>query len=87
MQERIIRDFPQISWALNDYVRKDKEPYLLGPTNEAQDVINTLKSMLVEAPVLADPRPHRPYIIDTDSHAYELVAILHQTQTNSYLKQ
>lgn len=65
-----------IARPLNDYLRKDKKSDWLDPTTESLDTFNILKSKFVEPLLLALPRPHRPYMINTNASAYALGAVL-----------
>lgn len=47
---------------------------------EALDASNTLKSYLVDPPVVALPQPHRQHMIDINASAYVLGGALHQQQ-------
>lgn len=46
---------------------------------------NTLKSKLVECPVLALPQPHNTYLIDTDASSNKLGAVILQLQNKRNL--
>lgn len=63
---------------MNHYLRKDKELDWWDPMTKAVDVIAALKAMLLKHPMLNHSQPHGPYMIHTDTSAYQLEAVLLQ---------
>lgn len=60
--------------------RKGASPDFESPTKAQLEAFETLKLRLISPPVLALPRPDRPYLIDTDASAYQLGCTLLQEQ-------
>ena len=50
------------------------------PTEEQQEVFDTLKSRLTEPPILALPKVVRPYMIGCGASQYGIFAVLLQKQ-------
>ena len=83
---RFVKSFATISSPLSDMLKKDSEtdwdqPII--PTEVQQEAFNTLKQKMVEPPILALPKPGRPYMIDCDASKYGIGAVLLQQQDPS----
>ena len=72
-----ISEFSTIATPLSRLTSKETEWEW---TAECDDVFETLKRRLVEAPVLGYPDPALPYILDTDASAVGVGAVLSQIQ-------
>ena len=77
---RFIKDFSKIAKPLTSMTQKEAKPDWNTPTDEQLRSFNDLKQRLVHPPVLALPKPDRPFLIDTDASAYQLGAALLQQQ-------
>lgn len=75
LYRRFIKDLFEIAQQLNDCRRKEKEIDWLDSTTEALNALKTLLSKMVAPLVLDLPRPHGPYMIDTDASSYALEAV------------
>lgn len=73
-----IKQFSKIAWPLSDYLRNNKEFYWSDLTTEAPDAFYTMKSKLMEFPLVALLQRHRQYVIDTNASVYVLWAVLLQ---------
>lgn len=56
---------------LNRWLRKDVKQTWIDPPDKQLRVFQELKKALSEPPVLTLPVAHRPFILDTDSSAYQ----------------
>ena len=83
---RFVKAFARISAPLSDMLKNDSEtdwdqPII--PTEEQQEVFDTLKSRLIEPPILALPKMGRPYMIDCKASQYGIGAFLLQKQNET----
>ncbi|CAG2249601.1 Retrovirus-related Pol polyprotein from transposon 17.6,Retrovirus-related Pol polyprotein from transposon 297 [Mytilus edulis] len=74
-EPRYIENFAGIAKCLHKLTEKGRE-YLW--TEECQDAFQTLKSKLLEAPILSHPDFSRPFILDTDASQSAIGAVLSQ---------
>ena len=77
---RFVKDFSKIAKPLSAMTQKDAKPNWSSPTKPQLDAFETLRDNLITPPVLALPKPGRPFLIDTDASAYQLGAVLLQQQ-------
>ena len=54
-------------------------------TQQCQDAFDTLRSLLVEAPILVHPDFDKPFVLETDASAQGLGALLSQVQDDKRL--
>ena len=83
---RFVRGFATISSPLSDMLKKDSQTdwdQPIVPTEQQQEAFETLKSKLIEPPILALPKPGRPYMVDCDASKYGIGAVLLQQQDES----
>ena len=84
-----VQDFSKIAKPLSAMTQKDAKPNCTSPTKPQLEAFETLRERLSTPPVLALPKPGRPFLIDTDASAYQLgAALLHQqdeTNPNDYV--
>ena len=83
---RFVRGFATISSPLSDMLKKDSQTdwdQSIVPTEQQQEAFETLKSKLIEPPILALPKPGRPYMVDCDASKYGIGAVLLQQQDES----
>lgn len=74
---RFVPEFSSTAFPLHQLTRKGAHFNWSGACQEALD---SLKQVLIEAPVLSYPDPSSPYLLDTDASAEGLGAILSQVK-------
>ena len=72
---KFIKDFAKISRPLSNLTRKDIEFQFNDACKEAFD---TLKTKMIEEPILQQPKQDREYLLFTDASGYAIGAILAQ---------
>ena len=80
---RFVQGFATTAAPLSDMLKKDSEvdwDQPIEPDEQQQEAFETLKAHLTEPPILALPKPGRPYMIDCDASAYGIGAVLLQQQ-------
>ena len=80
---RFVKSFAKIAAPLSDMLKKDSLTdwnQTIEPTEDQQEAFDTLKNHLIEPPILALPKPGRPYMIDCDASDYGIGAVLLQQQ-------
>lgn len=73
---RFVKNFANISNCLNQLTRK-KQPFIW--TNECQKAFDTLRTILVNPPILQYPNFGKPFILSTDASDKACGAVLSQT--------
>ena len=84
---RFVKNFSGITKPLNSMLKKDARPSWGNHGPDAVEAFETLKRKLISPPVLALLKRGRPYMIDTDTSAYQLGAKLLQQQDPSKPKE
>ena len=77
---RFVKDYSKIATPLSDMLRKDASNDWHEPTEGQSRAFEELKARLTSPPILALPKPDRPFMIDTDASAYAIGAVLLQQQ-------
>ena len=77
---RFIKGFSKLARPLTDMLTKDSTANFTEPTEEQTEAFDALKGAMIRPPILALPKPGRPYMIDTDASSYALGAALLQQQ-------
>lgn len=80
MFRRFVPNFARIAEPLNRKLRKDEPTKFDSLTTEETEAFETLKSKLVEPPVLALPRGKGRYTVDTDACNEQVGCVLLQEQ-------
>jgi hypothetical protein len=81
---RFIAGHSDVVMPMSDLTKKDESKFVW--TAEAQAAFEKMKRMLTEAPVLALPRPDKPYVVATDASAFALGACLMQENDDGNLQ-
>lgn len=76
--QKFINRYSEITTPISNLLRKDRRKFSW--TEEAEKALDTLKTALVSAPVLANPDFRLPFIIETDSSDLAIGAVLVQMQ-------
>ena len=76
---RFIADYSHIAKPLTRLTEKE---YKFNWTGECSEAFNSLKQMLITAPILAQPDFSKPFILDTDSRDQAVGAVLAQRFNN-----
>jgi hypothetical protein len=74
-----IKDFSEVATPLHALTKKR---VAFKWNDEAQKSLDRLKTLLVEAPCLAFPDRHAPFILDTDASLYSVGSVLAQIDAN-----
>ena len=77
---RFVPNFSRITKPLNQRLTKGQPTKWGDLTNEETEAFKTLKTRLINPPVLALPKVGRSYIVDTDACAYQVGCVLLQEQ-------
>ena len=83
---RLVKDYAQVARmlaAMTSSKRPDRRGTL---SDEALGAFEELKRRLTEAPILALPRRHGAYTLDTDASARKVVAVLLQEQPDQFTR-
>lgn len=76
---RFIRNFASIASPLTDLTKgSGTKTRAITWTEECQKAFDEIKSRIMQAPILASPDPHKPFIIETDASDYGVGAVLLQ---------
>lgn len=76
--QKFIKNYSEITTLIIDLLKKDQKKFVL--TEDAEIALGKLKSVLVSAPVLANPDFQISFIIETDSSDLAIGAVLVQVQ-------
>lgn len=76
--QKFIRNYSEITTPITNLLKKDRKKFSW--TEEAEAALGMLKTVLVTAPVLANPNFQIPFIIETDSSDLAIGAVLVQVQ-------
>jgi len=79
---RFIQKFATIAHPLNEMLRKDAQPDFDNSAEDQVRAFETLKCRLMEPPVLELPQRNRPFMIETETSAYQVGAVLLQQQND-----
>jgi transposase InsO family protein len=83
---RFVAGFSKIAAPLNALLRKGESPQLGTLTGEQLHAFETLRAKLLNPPILALPRAHGQYILDTDASNEQIGCCLFQEQADKVLK-
>jgi hypothetical protein len=83
---RFVAGFSKIAAPLNALLRKGESPQLGTLTGEQLQAFETLRAKLLNPPILALPRAHGQYILDTDASNEQIGCCLFQEQADKDLK-
>ena len=77
---RFIKSYAHIATPLNRMLTKDAKNNFANPTEDQVKSFEDLKAALCSPPILALPMRKGPYMLDTDSSAYQAGVVLLQQQ-------